>query len=104
MTTINETFAAILKRHKTLFVTIVTILSIVGSIISVLQAGSVKWSDAVIGMNILVWLIAVSVIQYNKLNKLNNHITATAHIPKPGEYVYIDGEDEAMSELIAATK
>jgi hypothetical protein len=104
----NSDFAKFLKRHRKVLVTAGSILTIGGSLASiialVITLPTVGWASGVLGMSVILWVVFGTVILYNKLNKLSTRIDNTRRAPEPGEYVYIEGEDDAMEALTAATK
>lgn len=100
---INAKFSKSLKNHRTIAVGGVTTLSVAGSIASLVSLQSLSWQNIVIGSIILSWLIFGTIILYNKLNKLSTRIEASKRRLHPGEFIYIEGEDEAMEALIATT-
>jgi len=97
-------FAKFLKRYRSVLVAIGTVVTIGGSIASIVALPSVGWAGGFIGMSVVLWIVFGTVILYNKLNKLSNRIDKTRRVPEPGQYVYIEGEDDAMDALTAATK
>ena len=91
------------EENKIPMMVIATVISVAGSAVTLTQAVDIKKQGFIIGLVLLSWLITFSIIFYNKLQGIQRKVEKPQPQASLGQYIFIDGEEDAFAALIPAT-